>query len=151
MRRPVFSLLLAALAVAPFSPVSAAETDSAALRERLNKILYWSMSDELKLSPQQEKQMIGIIEGLQQKREVAYRDREEALNSLRKLGKEPTAKAVEAPLARYQKSVEELARLDAEEYRQLMPLLGAQTLARFYIIRDDVAQKVRGALKNEKK
>jgi len=135
------------------TPVVRAESaaDSAQLRERLNKLLYWALSDELKLSPQQEKQMIALVEGIQQKREVAFQQREGALAELRKLGKESPAKVVEGPLQRFQKSSEDLVSLEAEEYRQLLPLLGPPTLARFYVVRDDLAHKVREALKSDKK
>lgn len=154
MRRRALSLLLALPMGAVALPARAADgvsPETAQLRERLNKLLYWSLSDELKLSPQQEKQMIAAVEAVQAKREAAFRDRDEALALLRKLGKEAAAKGVEAPLQRYQKALEELTRLEAEEYHQLLPLLGANTLARFYVVRDDLAQKVRDALKSEKK
>ena len=156
MKRSTFSvwgvggglLVASVLLVGTFTRAADTTPESESLiRERLNKILYWSVSDELKLSPKQEKDMIATLESIQVRREKAFKDREAALGELRKLGKTPKDASVNPLLKRYQTAVEEIASLESEEYRQLMALLGANTLARFYIIRDDVAQKVREALK----
>jgi len=145
------NLALAFFSCLLFIPTTSAQTDATVseqqIRERLNKILYWSVSDELKLNPKQERDMISILESVQARRDKAFREREASLSELRKMGKAPKDSAVDPLLKRYQSSLEEIAKLEADEYRQLLALWGAPTLARFYIIRDDVAQKVRDALK----
>ncbi len=117
------------------------------VKERLNKILYWSVSDELKLTPAQEKKMVEIIEQVQARRETAYKEREAALAELRKLPKAASADKAKTVLGRYQAALETLTKLESEEYTRLLEVFGVQTLARFYVIRDDVAQRVREALR----
>ncbi|MBS1982555.1 MAG: hypothetical protein JST16_00170 [Bdellovibrionales bacterium] len=118
------------------------------VRERLNKIFYWHLSDELKLSPQQEKEMTAVIEGLQQRRQAAFEMRDKTLESLRKQVKEPKPGETDKLLERYKATFQQLSALDVEEHDKLKALLGSETLARYYVVREEVLARVRNALKN---
>jgi hypothetical protein len=120
------------------------------VRERLNRIFYWHLSDDLKLSPQQEKSMIQIIEDIQTRRQSALSDRDKALEALKKLGKSPTASDSEKVLSRYRKTLEVVGALDVEEADRLKKLLGPATLVRFYVVREEVLGRVKEALQNVK-
>jgi predicted metal-binding transcription factor (methanogenesis marker protein 9) len=137
-----FSLILAA------SPsASAVDMSPKDLKDRLNKIFYWHLSDELKLSQQQEKEAVAVLESLQLKREEALQMREEALAELRKLSKDAGLDKTRPHLQKYLLSLETLAGLDREEYNSLKKALGEELLGRFYIIREDVTTRVRKALR----
>jgi hypothetical protein len=137
-----FSLLLLAAPAA-----NAVDMSSKDLKDRLNKIFYWHLSDELKLSQQQEKESVAVLESVQLKREEALRMREAALTELRKLPKDAGLDKTRPHLQKYLLSLETLAGLDREEYNSLKKVLGEELLGRFYIIRDDVTTRVRKALR----
>ena len=117
------------------------------LKDRLNKIFYWHLSDELKLSPKQEADVVSVLETVQTKREDALKKRETALSELRKLPKDASLEKTRPHLHSYIASLETLAKLDGEEYESLKKAMGEELLGRFYIIREDVTTRVRQALK----
>ncbi len=141
-----FATLVLGFAVGA-TPCRAEEMSGKELRDRLNKIFYWHLSDELKLSQKQEKEVVSILESLQSKRESALKMREDALAALRKLPKEAGLEKTRPHLQKYLESLETLAGLDREEFNLLKAALGEELLGRFYIIRDDVTTRVRKALR----
>jgi hypothetical protein len=143
-----FKALILFFAIACFGV--RAEDKAGQLRERLNKIFYWHLADELKLSAPQEKSMVGIIEDIQAKREKAMQERSQTLEALKKLGKNAGLKQTEPLLNAYQRSLDTLAGLDREEGQRLRTLIGPELLARFYIVRDEVTTRVREALQDSK-
>jgi hypothetical protein len=119
------------------------------LRERLNKIFYWQMADELRLTPQVEKEMIQTLEDLQGRREKALERRSLALAELKGLGQKKDAKVRrEQSLVALSESLKELGRLDAEEFERLSKALGSEALARFYVVREELATRVRDAIRS---
>ncbi|MEO6461142.1 MAG: hypothetical protein ABIO95_11900 [Bdellovibrionota bacterium] len=127
--------------------VHAEDMSNHEIKDRLNKIFYWHLSDELKLSPKQESEVVAILESLQTKREDALKLREDALVALRQLPKDAGLEKTRPHLQKYLLSLETLAGLDREEYNSLKKALGEELLGRFYIIRDDVTTRVRKALR----
>lgn len=140
-------LLLTIVTVSFGSPVQAEDMSATELKTRLNKIFYWHLSDELKLSAKQERDVVVILESVQQKREAALGERENALSDLRKLPKDAGIDKTRPHLEKYLRSLETLAGLDREEYNSLKVAMGEELLGRFYIIRDDVTTRVRKALR----
>ncbi len=134
-------------AVIPSVSVSDHPVDKAGMKERLNKIFYWHLADELKFSPQQEKSVVELLNNLQSKREHALKNREEAIESLQGLDKSAPLSKTKPYLDKYMQSSETLAGLDKEEYEGLKNIIGEELLGRFYIIREDVTSRVRKALK----
>lgn len=131
-----------------FAGLAAAPVRAENVRERLNKIFYWNLSDDLNLTPQQEKSMVVIIEDIQKRRQASLAARDESLEALKKIKKGSGAPAAEKELTRYREAVAKLAGLDAEEYDRLKALFGAETLARYYVVREEVLGRVRDALKS---
>lgn len=127
--------------------VSALKSSSTQMRDRLNKILYWQMADELGLKPGPERDMSIILEDIQRRREKALMERDVALADLRKLGASFAEKDAVAVLDRYQLALAYLSTLDDEEYRRLKIAMGAPKLARFYVLREEILDKLRGTLK----
>lgn len=118
------------------------------IKDRLNRIFYWQIADELKLSPQVEKQLSTLVEELQKKRHVALEKRQKCLDDLKALEAKKTGASVDALLKSYREALMELSSIDAEEFDRLKSLLGSESLAKFYLVRESVAEKVREALKN---
>lgn len=117
------------------------------VRERLNKIFYWHLSDDLKLTAKQEKEMTVVIQEISARRQSAIDAREAALEDLRKLGKKVDVATASKALDRYRASLVQLSGLDLEEHERLKALFGPETLARYYVVKEEVFQRVREALK----
>jgi hypothetical protein len=142
LQSSLFALALVASFCARADDMSAKE-----IKDRLNKIFYWHLSDELKLSTKQEQAVVAVLETIQKKREDALTMREDALAQLRKLPKDAGLDKTRPHLQKYLLSLETLAGLDGEEYNALKGAIGEELLGRFYIIRDDVTSRVRKALR----
>jgi hypothetical protein len=115
------------------------------VRDRLNKIFYWQMADELKLSQEIEKSMTDFLESFQQKREEALLQRAEALKLLQKSPADANA------LLAYRKSLDQISKLDLDEYEQLNRLLGAEKLGRFLVVREEILQRLNAAFRQAKR
>ena len=121
------------------------------VRQRLSQIFYWHLSDELKLAPAQEKEMVQVLESVEARRTSALAQRDQALAAFRKRladkGRELPAPEAEKLLAPYREALATLAKIDEDESARLAKLLGPATLVRFYVVREDVLARVREALK----
>lgn len=117
------------------------------IRDRLNKIFYWQLSDELKLSPAQEKAVVSVLEETQQNRDDTFVAREEAMQALQKLSKTATLEQTRPHLERYSQALQALSNIEKDEYAALKAAIGEELLGRFYVIREDVTSRVRKALK----
>ena len=98
--------------------------------------MYWQLADELKLSPKTEKEMVIIIEDIQARRESALKDRAMAFGEIKVT---PGSSAAHERLI---KAYKELSGLDLQEHQRLLKVLGLETLGRFYVIREKVAEKI---------
>lgn len=146
MKRVFRLLLLGNLGVAlPVFSALGQSTDPN-FKYRLNKLYYWQIADELKLSPQQEKKLGECLDGFQAQREKALKDRDFILSSMKDLGDKPQAAQAEAVLKNYEKTISWLSRLDAQEYAELKKILGADGLTRFYVVREKILERLRIAL-----
>ena len=147
-RRCALLLFLASIFSFVGSALADSSMKSADVKDRLNRIFYWQIADELKLSPQSEKQLMAIVEELQAKRHRVLEKRQKCLDDLKALESKKSGASAEALLKTYREALMELSSIDAEEFDRLKTLLGSEALARFYLVRESVAEKVREALKN---
>jgi hypothetical protein len=139
--------LSAALFFVLFS-ASLRATENSDIKERLNRIFYWQIAVELNLSPKAEKELVVVVEDIQMRRDRAFVDRQSALNELKAMEKSLSGKTVEPILKKYQGALTQLSKLDSEEHERLKTLLGVESLAKFYLVRESVALKIREALRS---
>ena len=125
-------------------------TDPKQFRARLNQIFYWQIADDLKLSTQVEKSMVAIIEDIGMRREKALSAREDALASL-KAAPNASKTELEKQLNIFQKASEDLAQLEVEEHKKLKATLGPENLAKFYLVRESVTNKIKEAIHRAQK
>lgn len=121
------------------------------IKDRLNRIFYWQIADELKLSQKAERELTVIIDDIQKSRNEALAERQKCLDELKAIEKKISAVTAEPILNRYQNALTKLAKLDASEHERLKALLGAESLAKFYLVRESVALRVHEALRNSEK
>ncbi len=131
--------------VAPWVAMRAsAETKYSAgeVQNRMSQIYYWHLAEELKISADQEKDMVRILEDSQKRRTELLGLRENHLKAL-KSQKGGLTKV----LTDYESVTHDLALVDREEFHALRKLFGDQTLARFLVERDQITERLRNSIR----
>jgi hypothetical protein len=136
---------------------------SSKLEDRLNKILYWRISDELSLDPKTEKNLVKVLEENRLRREKALKKRVSSFSKMQEceasrkkkghskkdhLSEHPQHKKdVETALEDYLESGKALLKVDVDEYEQVVSILGKDKTLRFFVIRKNMADELKNALK----
>lgn len=117
---------------------------------RLEELILWKVSDELRLSPAEEKSFNQIWHDLNEKKATLSKELEFASQDL---GKAADEKSRAAAFRRLQKTQAALGQLPVQELERLKPVLGLQRLGRYLEVKQDLANKVKTLLseKSEKK
>lgn len=118
---------------------------AAGKRNQLEELLIWKLSDELKLSPAEEKKFAETVRALNQKKAEMNQSLQ---TSIEKLSKLKTAKEKEEELGRYRKALQSFGRLGEEEFDKLKPLLGGERMAQYLVIKQDLANRIKTMLVN---
>ncbi|NUN05124.1 MAG: hypothetical protein HUU57_05125 [Bdellovibrio sp.] len=114
-------------------------------RNQLEELLIWKLSDELKLSPAEEKKFTDIVRQLNTKKAELNQSLQ---TSVEKLGKAKSLKEKDEELTRYRKVVQSFGRLGEEEFDKLKPVLGSERLAQYLVIKQDLANRIKTMLVN---
>ena len=143
-------LLLLSILVLGFTQAAYSQKSADSVRSRLSQIFYWQIADDLKLSAQQEKDLVAFIEDIQSRREKVLKDRSQALADIKAQGVTLSAAQSTKLLDRYRVSVEQLGKLDVEEFTKLNKLLGSEKFVRFLGVRETMADRINDAMKSGK-
>jgi hypothetical protein len=127
------------------------QEDPHQIHSRLTKIFYWQVADELKLNAKAEKEFVQILEDLQARRSLLL----ESKNALFLQGRQNLLGAgsnKDSPkfLGEYEKIQKDLFALENDERIRLKKVLSPAEMARFYLVRDELAGRIRGALQKAK-
>lgn len=114
-------------------------------RNQLEELLIWKMSDELKLTPVEEKKFTDIVQGLNKKKSELNQSLQA---SIEVMSKAATAKSKDEELGRYRKTLQNYARLSEEEFDKLKPLLGAERMVQYLHIKQDLTNRIKTMLAN---
>lgn len=114
-------------------------------RNQLEELLIWKLSDELKLSPAEEKKFTDIVRQLNTKKAELNQSLQ---TSVEKLGKAKSLQEKDEELTRYRKVVQSFGRLGEEEFDKLKPVLGSERLAQYLVIKQDLANRIKTMLVN---
>lgn len=118
--------------------------------QRLEELFVWKLSDELKLSPTDEKKFSDLIHDLNNQKAQLH---EKVEASLKKLEGAATEKARVAAFGEYRKNLQAYQNLSIEELDRVKALLGLERLAKYVEIKSDLTSKVKSLLldRGEKK
>lgn len=114
-------------------------------RNQLEELLIWKMSDELKLNPMEEKKFTEIVKSLNTKKTELNQNLQ---SSVDKMSKSSSAKHKEEELNRYRKILQNYSRMAEEEFDRLKPLLGAERMAQYLVIKQDLTNRIKTMLAN---
>jgi hypothetical protein len=120
-----------------------AAEDSKSNNHKFEDLFIWKISDEMKLSPADEKTFSELIRGLNQKRQ----DLNESMqDTLRKL-KDAKAKAEQSKLiAQYRDQMKKHSQLGVDEIDQIKKALGPEKAAQYLILKNELMTQLRTKL-----
>jgi len=132
LRWLAFSFLLLFSCTKKTTPSTEEVQDSERLRERLNKIFYWQLSDELKLSSDDEKKMTKILESFRSRKETLILKRDTLLAKIEahEVGSHDETQC-ELLIEEYKQVLASLAKMDIGQLEELEALLGKAKLLTF--------------------
>ncbi|MDG0816818.1 hypothetical protein [Bdellovibrio svalbardensis] len=114
-------------------------------RNQLEELFIWKMSDELKLSPVEEKKFTEIVKGLNKRKADLNHS---LLESVEKMSKAANTKKREEELTHYRKTLQSYNHVSEEEFDKLKPLLGADRFVQYVQIKQDLTNRIKSMLAN---
>lgn len=127
-----------------------ASAEEAPRRNRIEELFIWKISDELKLTPAEEKKISEIIKSTNQQKLELTKDLDAYIEQIAKASTDQRRVQL---IAQYRKALEALGRLPIKELDQVQKGLGHVRLARYITIKAELTNKVKSLLseKVEKK
>lgn len=111
-------------------------------RNQLEELLIWKMSDELKLTAQEEKKFSEVLRHLNDRKSTLNNSLKDSLVKL----KQSSSKEQEKELKRYRQVLSDYNRLSLEEFDSLQPLLGTERMIKYLDIKQDLANRIKSML-----
>jgi hypothetical protein len=143
--RHCFTFLLVFVGVSVAVPLWAQEK-----KNKIEELFIWKISDELKLSPKEEKSFSDLFTELSKKKSEITHEQDDLLN---KLAAAATDKERSHLLAEYRKQVLDANKIQLREFDELKKILGPERLGKYFHVKRDLTNKVKSLLteKGEKK
>lgn len=129
----IFSLLFIFSA-----PLGAVES-----RNKIEELFIWKISDELKLSVPEEKGLSDLLRGLNQRRTKLN---EELQTTIQKMSDGATIKDREKILGEHRKLLKSYGDLSIEEVDRVQKLLGSEKTARYFVLKNDLTNRLKTML-----
>ncbi len=114
-------------------------------RNKLEELLIWKMSDEMKLTPVEEKKFSGIVRDINKRKSQFSQDLQK---SVEKMNAAKTDKEREDMLIQYRKGLQQYGRMAEEEFDRLKPLLGPGRMVQYILIKQDLTNRIKTMLLN---
>ncbi len=109
-------------------------------RRRLEELMIWKMSEELKLPILIEAQFTEVIRNLNVEK---GRSNNDLATSLIELGQAKTDKEADLVLKRFEKAIRRSQQVPLNEFKRLKRLLGPQKLARYFVAKSQMVEKLK--------
>ncbi len=139
MRKSLILLLILSFSIHSFSSNNEAEIK----KTHLEDIFIWKMSDELKLSVQEERQFTDINKQLNRKKSAINRKIQSSVQSLSEADSD-------AALKKHKKLIQEYNDLSVSEFESLKKLLGTKKFISYLKLKNELNSKVKSILIGEK-
>ncbi len=114
-------------------------------RNQLEEFYIWKLSDEMKLSPAEEKKFAELVKSLNEKKSQLN---EKMQISIEKISKLTETKKRDNELVSYRKTLQEYNRISEEEFDKIKNLLGVDKTAQYLQIKQDLTKKIKSMLAN---
>lgn len=114
-------------------------------RNQLEELFIWKTSEDLKLSPADERSFTDIIKTLNKKKLELNK---ELHDTVVKMAQDPSDKKKLLLLTQYKKTLQAYNHLSEEEIDKMKSLLGIQKLSQYLQIKQDITRRVKSLLAN---
>ncbi|WP_246845333.1 hypothetical protein [Bdellovibrio sp. NC01] len=122
-----------------------ARAETSDKKNQLEELFIWKLSDELKLSPVEEKKFTDIVKDLNRKKADLNNELQEITE---KMSKAANTKKREEQLVAYRKTLQSYNHISEEEFDKLKPLLGADRFVQYLQIKQDLTKRIKSMLAN---
>jgi hypothetical protein len=123
------------------SLASAAEVS----KSKIEELFIWKMSDELSLSPQEEKKFSDLVRGLNEKKGGLSLQLHDQLEQMQKAKTETEKGQI---LGRYKKTLQSYNHLAEEELDKMKSLLGVNRTVKYLEVKQDMTNRLKSLLIN---
>ncbi len=131
------------------STATAAPADTDVKKTYLEDIFIWRMSDELKLSAQDERKFTDIQKNLNTKKSDLNKKIQEVTQQISDESK-AQSKKTEALLKQYRRLLVDYSQLSLSEFDSIKKLLGAKKFSEYLYIKNELNNKVKSLLVGDK-
>lgn len=120
-------------------------------KNQFDSIFIWKISDELKLSVQEEKKFTEIFQKLSQKKNELLKSQQNIMTEieLSQNSAKNEAKQQAALLKKYRLNLEQVNKISLDEFDQVKMLFGDQKMLRYLKVKNEVTNKLKNTLVNE--
>jgi len=112
-------------------------------RNKVEELFIWKISDELKLSVPEEKNLSEFVRMLNQRR---LQVNEELQNSLKKMSDSASIKEREKALSEHRKLLKSYSDLSIEEIDRIQKMLGTEKAAQYFVLKNDLTNRLKAML-----
>ncbi len=124
-------------------PMAHAASDNDTKKTHLEDIFIWKISDELRLSVQEEKQFTEISKSLNRRKSEINKKIQDCIKKLNE-------NSSQADLANYRKLLTEYNQLSVAEYDGIKKILGTKKFITYIKIKNELTSKLKSVLTGEK-
>lgn len=114
-------------------------------KNKLEELLIWKMSDELKLNSVQEQDFAGVIRTLNSSKATYTKDLQK---SLEVMAKAKDSKLKEKELENYSHILRKLNQLTENEVKDMRRILGVEKLVEYLLLKQDIVTRIKSSLTN---
>lgn len=114
-------------------------------KNKLEELLIWKMSDELKLNSVQEQEFAGVIRTLNASKAVFAKDLQKSLENM---SKTKDNKLKEKELENYSQILRKMNQLNEDEVKDMKRVLGVEKLVEYLLLKQDIAARIKSSLTN---
>lgn len=112
-------------------------------KNKLEELLIWKMSDELKLNAIQEQEFAGVIRTLNSSKATFTKDLQKSLETMAKVKE---GKAKEKELENYSLILKKINQLNEDEIKDMKRILGVEKLVEYLLLKQDIAARIKSSL-----
>ena len=118
-----------------------------ALNSRVEELFVWKLSEELKLTVKEEKEITVMISELNQKKAQSNEKLDGLIQKMSQLlAHESASKELAATLKEYRKALSDYNAISNQEIDQVTKILNLEKSLKYFVVKSDLSRRIRGLL-----
>ncbi|MCC6276389.1 MAG: hypothetical protein IT289_00585 [Oligoflexia bacterium] len=137
-------LVVATLGASKGEAVEKGEASDSKVKNRLEQLYLWKVSDRLKLTPDQEAKFRAIYKEIVEARNKAASEIEKCLNQIE--AAKGNSKTVQKLVAQYESLLAEYNTVSVKELERLKKFMGSEKLSEYLLLKREMTQKLKDVI-----